>query len=336
MAVELLERYLQSIGRQLPAKGRDDTLEELRANLLAEIEEREEQTGTQLREDEVVEVLRRHGKPSVVAARYQPQQYFIGPEVFPFYWFTMRRIFPWVILAAVVSQAVMLIYLPYPRPVATAIWSVFVVLFYFLAWNTLTFGLIDFIRVHYPQKIHLPDTWDPRKLPKVESKEGSGLPKHPVADLIVSVAAVLWLLAIPRYPFLLFGPGAVLFHRVPLEFAHVCYTFYWTVVALNCLQIVLKVIAMSARALPWRRWMKIAEQVFGLAPLFVLLQAREYILLAKPVSDASRYSWVAPANAAMHSGLELVAVIAILKVAWEVWKVLSSRQANHREYAAVK
>lgn len=336
MANELLERYLQSIGRQLPTKGREDTLAELRANLLAEMEEREEQSGRPPSEDEVVEILRRHGKPSMVAARYQPQQYFIGPEVFPFYWFTMRRVFPWIILAAVVSQVVMLIYLPNPRPVGMAIWNIFAVLFYFVAWNTLAFGLIDFIRVHYPQKIHLPETWDPRKLPKVEPAEGNWLLRHPLADLIVSVAVVLWLLAIPQYSFLLFGPGAVLFHRVPLEFAPVCYTFYWTVVALNCLQIVLKVIAMSARALPWRKWRKIAEQAFGLVPLFVLLQAREYIVMAKPVSDPSRYSWVAPANAAMHSGLELVAVIAILKVAWVAWRTLSSRQACRSEYAAVK
>jgi hypothetical protein len=336
MAIELLERYLQSIGRQLPTKSREDTLAELQANLLAEMEEREEQTGRPLSDDEVAEVLRRHGNPSVVAARYQAQQYFIGPEVFPFYWLTVRRVLPWVILAAIVSQAVMLIYLPHPRPVMAAIWSVLSVLFYFAAWVTLAFGLIDFIRVHYPQKIHLAETWDPRKLPKVEPKEKSGLPKHPIADLVLSAVFLLWLLAIPRYPFLLFGPGAWLFHRVPLGFAPVCYTFYWTVVALNCLQIIFKVVAMSRRALYWRRWIKIGEQVFALAPIFVLLQAREYIVAATPVSDPSGYSWVAPVNAAMHSGLELVAVIVILKLAWDVWQVFSSRQANHREYAAVK
>jgi len=43
--MELLERYLQAVGEHLPASSRQDTIAELRANLLAQIEGREEEQG---------------------------------------------------------------------------------------------------------------------------------------------------------------------------------------------------------------------------------------------------------------------------------------------------
>jgi hypothetical protein len=48
--MDLLERYLQAVGQYLPAKGKDDTLAELRANLLAEMDGRAEEFGRPLNE----------------------------------------------------------------------------------------------------------------------------------------------------------------------------------------------------------------------------------------------------------------------------------------------
>ena len=67
--MDLLARYLHAVGQYLPAKGNDDTLAELRANLLAEMENREEELGRPLNEVEVAAVLEHHGRPAMVAAR---------------------------------------------------------------------------------------------------------------------------------------------------------------------------------------------------------------------------------------------------------------------------
>src|SRR5215469_14102656 len=72
-SMELLERYLQAVGKHLPAQNRADTLAELRANLLAEIEEREESAGRPLTDAEAASVLEAHGMPVIVASRYLPQ-----------------------------------------------------------------------------------------------------------------------------------------------------------------------------------------------------------------------------------------------------------------------
>ena len=67
--MELLERYLQAVGQYLPAKGKMDTLAELRENLLAQMEGREEELGRALTQGEVADVLEKHGPPVLVAAR---------------------------------------------------------------------------------------------------------------------------------------------------------------------------------------------------------------------------------------------------------------------------
>lgn len=104
--MDLLERYLQAVGQYLPTKGKGDTLAELRANLLAEMDGRVEELGRPLNEDEVAAVLEKHGSPAVVATRYLPQQSLIAPALFPLYRFTLLKSFPLVLLvyAAVSGQ----------------------------------------------------------------------------------------------------------------------------------------------------------------------------------------------------------------------------------------
>src|SRR5689334_16169747 len=88
--MELLDRYLAAIKKHLPAKRRDDIAEELRANLLAEADDMQEKLGRPLRPEEEEALIKHHGHPAVVAARYSSQQYLIGPKIFPYWWLALR------------------------------------------------------------------------------------------------------------------------------------------------------------------------------------------------------------------------------------------------------
>jgi hypothetical protein len=79
--MKLLDNYLAAVGRNLPAKDRDDILSELRDVLLAKAEEQEERSG----QVDWTALLRDFGHPITVAARYRKQQWLIGPELYPFY-----------------------------------------------------------------------------------------------------------------------------------------------------------------------------------------------------------------------------------------------------------
>ena len=76
--MELLDRYLFAVSKHLPQARREDLIAELKDNLLSQIEDEEASLGRPLTTDEIAEVLRKHGRPLLVALQYLPQQHLIG------------------------------------------------------------------------------------------------------------------------------------------------------------------------------------------------------------------------------------------------------------------
>src|SRR5215475_4202008 len=167
--MDLLERYLQAVGEHLPANGRADTLAELRANLEAEIEAREDAVNRPLTEDEVAQVLEQHGMPVMVAARYGPQHFLIGPTLFPFYWYTLKRSFPLVLLAYSAVQGVQIIMQSNSggdlgQKIGSAIGHFPAVALTFWGIMTLGFAIFEYAQGRYIPKMSMPK-WSVRDLP---------------------------------------------------------------------------------------------------------------------------------------------------------------------------
>src|SRR5215470_10848616 len=102
----LLDRYLQFTGNLLPTRQRDDIIAELRANLLEKINDREESLNRPLTEDEVAVLLKEHGHPMAVAARYLPVQRLIGGPWLPLYWLVLRASLAVAALVLIVRMVV--------------------------------------------------------------------------------------------------------------------------------------------------------------------------------------------------------------------------------------
>ena len=89
--MELLDRYLQAVRFFLPRRGdQDDIIRELSENLRSQMEDREEELGRPLTNDERADILRRHGHPMLVAGRYRSHQHLIGSAFFPIYIFALK------------------------------------------------------------------------------------------------------------------------------------------------------------------------------------------------------------------------------------------------------
>ena len=94
--MELIERYLQEIGRHLPANKRADILSELRSSLNDSLEA---QANGQPSEEAIIQIIKEMGAPRKVAASYYSErQYLIGPELFPFFQFILG-----IVLAATIG-----------------------------------------------------------------------------------------------------------------------------------------------------------------------------------------------------------------------------------------
>lgn len=328
--MELLDRYLQAVSKHLPRTRQQDILAELRANLEAQLEDKESALGRPLSQGETEDWLRQIGSPMQVAARYLPQQSLIGPTVFPMYWFVLRTALMWaLIIYTVVSALLIALGQPDAPTIPAAILRAPGVLFTVAAWVTLIFAVIEYLSARYPEKcapfVQQTTQWSPASLPALEKLHPSLAPRsfpHAIAELIFGMLLLIWLLLIPQYPFLLFGPGARYFMQSPFQIAPVLLLFYVWVIALNVLQLVWRGVDLARGA--WQRpqpFQHIVFKVFALIPIAVLLRAPGHalVLLKNPELDSARYgATLETLNEGIHKALLVVLVIVVLQLLWDL------------------
>jgi hypothetical protein len=335
--MDLLERYLQAVGEYLPARTKADTLAELRENLLAEIEGREEELGRSLTQGEVADVLEKHGRPVLVAARYLPQQYLIGPAWFPIYWFTLKRSFPFVVLAYVVTQVVVWLFQGGKgMDVGAAIGHFPSVALTFWAVVTLGFACFEYAQGRYFHQVCLSKGWNPNDLPKVEPAQG----KRPslaggVADVIVSAVGMVWLLAIPYKPYLILGPMVGHLRELPFGLTPEWHIFYWQIMSLLGVQLVLKTVMVFLHgAEGWRKGLDMVVHVIGILIIVVMVQARTYMVPGTSIGAMSMKD-LTTLNTAINFGFKVVLVISVIKLLWDIWKMAVSSRAGQKGFVTV-
>jgi len=331
--MELLERYLQAVGKHLPAKGREDMLAELRANLLAEIEEREEIAGRPLNEDEVAAVLEAHGMPVVVATRYLPQRSLIGPTMFPFYWYTLKKSFPLVVLAYGVILGARILIEGQPLSILPdAIWHFWSVALTFWAITTIGFALFDYLQQNYGTKAQ--PKWSVHDLPKFQTEEKRPSLANGIADLIVSVIMVGWMLAVPTHPYLIIGPGAKIAHGMPFGLTPEWRIFYWQIIGLLVAMWPLKVMMLMPRFARIRQSLDVAVHILGILVVLVIVQVRSYFVPAGAIT-VENMKTLAGINAGINLGFKVVLFIMVLKLAQMIWQVLRGTQVRKAGCAVV-
>ena len=245
--MELLDRYLQAVKKFLPSRRQDDIIAELRANMESQLEDKEAELARPLTATEAGDWLKQMGAPMMVAARYQPQQYLIGPAIFPIYLYVLRRV---IVLALIVYSAVVAVVIPLTAPSGTALIASALripgILLTTAVWVTAVFAAVEFFATHHPGKCPPIDAlfgaWSPSTLPPLEKMPTTGRKPRSfaqaVADIVFGLFFLGWLLLIPRHLFLIMGPGAFYWYASPFQFANVWMTFFWWAVALSVAQLV--------------------------------------------------------------------------------------------------
>jgi hypothetical protein len=160
--MELLDRYLQAIEFWLPKRQRQDIITELSEDLRSQIEEKETELGRKLEDAEVEAILKRCGAPLEVASRYRPQQYLIGPALFPVYRFVLAVSLIGCVVPRFLIWLVFLLVDPAHRGYLHMenMWGT---VLYFAFFTTLAFAIAERSGV----KLEALNTWNPRKLPPV-------------------------------------------------------------------------------------------------------------------------------------------------------------------------
>jgi len=158
--MELLDRYLHAIEFWLPKRQRQDIIAELSEDLRSQIEEKESELGRKLEDRELEAILKRCGSPLTVALRYLPQQYLIGPTLFPIYKFVLAMI----VLGCVVPRVLIWLGFLIADPAHSGsmhMENLWMTVVYFAFFTTLAFAVVERSGVRFEDL----NTWNPRKLP---------------------------------------------------------------------------------------------------------------------------------------------------------------------------
>jgi hypothetical protein len=351
--MELLDRYLQAVRKHLPWQRQDDIIAELRANLEAQLEDKEAELGRPLTQQEAEDWLKQIGSPIQVAARYQRQQYLIGPALFPTYSYVLKLVLTWATAIYAVANAVNIavnnqggeavlraaLRLPWIWIINAAI-------------VTLIFAAIELLSARFPEKFGAlgpmansmagPATaqWSPLDLPAADDGDGDWAKPRSFTKALLQVLSgglfLGYILLVPHYPFLLFGPGAWYLRAMPYQLAPVWWTFYWWLVAMNAFELAWKIVELvrGAWQRPRNRARHLAMHALSLIPLCVLLLApnHQLFLLKDPADAAKLGAQLATANKGVITALTLGLAVVILQLAWGILK--SGLEAYRKRVAA--
>lgn len=328
---DVLGRYLQAIGQFLPLAAREDTLAELHANLLEEMDVRAEELGRPLTEGEVAEVLRSHGRPEVVAARYLPQRSLIGPALFPVYLFTLRRALPLVVAIYGVARGVAAIATAPAGPVQAS-WVVTHIVqaalqlipTLLLFWSTVTivFAVIEFVQGQCSESSRraVDSAWDPRKLPPVkteQSMEGHRPLTRRIADLAIHCVWMVYCFSVPSHPYLLIGPGLRYLDSYHLGFAPAWHTYLLLLAAVLLVQFAVKLDAVLSEESSRFEPLKLVVDLLSIAAIGYMAAAGEYFVATSAAADLHS---LASVNHGMAIAFRIGVFFAILGLGTNRWK----------------
>jgi len=356
--MDLLERYLQAIGQNLPASNRDDVLAELRANLQAQIEDQtdaraEERNGRPLTDHETADILLAHGQPELVAERYLPQRSLIGPALFPLFLLTLRRVSPFVLGIYAIVHAIPLVSATDGRVlghgIADAVLQLIPTLIFFWFWVTAVFAIVEAVQYHVAASQGRPGIsndqnavvffartrfgcwlwnrsadWDPMKLPPLPPP-GQPKPKSFAIRVIELALHCLWIafvLMIPYHPFLIIGPGVFYLNTLSVTFAPVWHTFYVLLLILLSVQLVIKLLALRNGPHMWQAPLELLTRVLGAGLIGLLAFTKTYFTPAGPTANLQT---IAATTKAMNLGFRIVFFIVIVTLIIEAWKIFRHR-----------
>jgi len=211
----LLDRYLHAVRFWLPKAQQQDIVNELSEDLHAQIEEQESALKRPLNESELEAILKRCGSPIIVASRYRPQKYLIGPALFPIWQFVLKLVLVWVllpILVVVIGPALV----SASSRWQPAVWQTFSMLCTVLISTAAAITIVFAVLERLESRLRLLDRWNPHSLPPAPRTEKRPSRTQSVFEIITGVAGLLWLLALPHYPFLVLGPLAEFLKAAPL------------------------------------------------------------------------------------------------------------------------
>lgn len=326
--MEILDRYLQAVKFWLPSS-QHDIVAELRDDIRSEVEERETALGRRLNESEWEAVLKQRGRPLLVAEKYLPQRWLIGPVLFPAYWFVLKIVLLCYLVPWIAVWLALVIWSPQYRAEhlgMAAFKDLFVL--WVNGWVAFTIPTIVFaVLERVKNQDWLVKDWSPKRLPPVRetqriSRANSGF------ELICGVIFGIWWLKI-LWTLNVFDAGGV---RITLSPGW--HKFFWAFLLLGLVNTSLSAVNFSRPY--WtrlRRGIRAASN-FGSAIVLLLVVNGFTSIMAEgpaiPGDKAAVVAWSVNFGVTLSFAIAVVVCLVMAVVdAWRAFKI-ERTQLNHR------
>lgn len=267
--MELIERYLQAIGWELPEAKRADIVAELRSSLYDALDAESDGAPT---EEQAVALIKQMGSPQQVAAGYYPAgQYLIGPVLYPLFVMVIKIVFTVVVTVQLVLTSINFIW---GGTVGAALGSLGELV------GSLTFSLGMVVLVFWALQRYdvrpAVEEFDPRTLPPLEPEDKPIRRGEHIFNIAVNVVVLTVLLHFARqggFPW--FDQNGLLENPVLVA--------YMPLIAIAMLtDIVLEIVVLGqGRWQFFTRAASLAVNLFGLVVALLVLQAHDAWLAAQ-------------------------------------------------------
>jgi hypothetical protein len=316
--MDLIDRYLAAIARQLPAKQAADIRAELGDVLMSRVEDQEARLGRPLVRAEVEALLIDFGNPLTVAGRYRKVQHLIGPEVFPYWWAAIKimlAILAGIYLVLLIIGAVVdTTPLEWKRHVPSIV-PVAIYLF-----GLITLGAAAFERFG---KVQMLQKWKPSQLPPAVGKRRT--PFELGFEIAWNVVFLAWWLGAFRFHDLLLPPYPAF---LDVSLAPVWLHWKWAIVAYGAAEIAADIYALARpNALAANLAILAVRYAFGMALLGAILQAGHWLTVNAPTLPEHALAIVrANFDKGMGVGITVTIIAMGARVALETWRFWRARQ----------
>lgn len=266
--MELVDRYLNAVKGYLPQKekaAQDDIIAELKDSLLSRIEERESALGRALSAEEQQALVKENGHPMLVASRYMPQQYLIGPSMFPFWLMALRAMLIAVgVVYGVLAGIGIFTHGNFVHAFIQAVTGYAGTALFWAAIITLAFWIFEQNQIRFG----FLDRWQPAKL--AANSGGFHMPRsESLFDIVIGTLFIAWWSGAISFPasFSHFGK--------PVSFAMSSSwnPYWWGILVLGVWWLLLSVASFISPYLKWDRLLlRILLNVISIGLLYFLAQ----------------------------------------------------------------
>jgi hypothetical protein len=266
--MELIERYLQAIGRALPDAQRADILSELRSSLYDALQGDDD---TAPDEAQVVALIKQMGPPQQVAAAYYPAgQYLIGPSLYPLFRLVLGIVFTVVIAVQSITIGFGLLGDVSTAALIDSAWDLLASLALSLGMVVLIFWGLQRLEVH-PE----PEAFNPRDLPALEPESEATSRGSHIFSILLNVVVLAILARFAQQGGFTWIDGSGFFENPVID-------QYLPLIVLSSLaEIVLEIVVLwQGRWQLATRFASVLVNLFSLGLVIVLLQGHEAWLAA--------------------------------------------------------